>query len=166
MLAEILLPEFDREMATTRRLLERARDEDFQWKPHEKSMTLHQLVAHLAQLPWWGEVVLTTESLDLGGNMGDRTIPSSRAEVVAIFDRHVAATRSRLNGKSDPEMVVPWTLRRGTQEIFTMPRILVLRTMVLSHMIHHRGQLSVYLRQRDVPIPPIYGPSADEGSWL
>jgi uncharacterized damage-inducible protein DinB len=131
-LTEILLPEFDREMATTRRLLARARDEDFAWKPHEKSMTLHQLVAHLAQLPWWGEVVLTIESLDLGGDAGDRTIPANRAEVVATFDRHVAATRSRLNGKTDAELVVPWTLKRGDDEIFTMPRMLVFRTMVLS----------------------------------
>ena len=159
-IAESLLPEFDREMSTTRRLLERVPDEKFAWKPHDKSMSLGDLATHLSNLPSWGSVTLTASDFDLASP--HTSAASSRADVLSRFDTNVADTRAALVGRSDPEMMAPWTLKHGEQKLFTMPRIAVWRTFLMNHVIHHRGQLSVYLRLNDVPVPAMYGPSADE----
>jgi uncharacterized damage-inducible protein DinB len=160
---DALLPEFDHEMATTRRLLDRVPEEKFSWKPHEKSMTLGQLAGHLANIPFWCSATLDFTVLDLETIPDARPkAPPSRAGLLEEFDRKVAAARARLTETTDPGFLAPWTLKKGQQEFFTMPRISAIRSFVMNHSIHHRGQLSVYLRLNDVPLPPIYGPTADE----
>lgn len=159
-IAQTMLPEFDNEMATTRRLLERVPEQDANWAPHTKSMTLGQLSQHLAELPRYGRVALAGPEVDLAGHHGPPEFESTAAALQA-FDQNVRAAREAIEHASDEQMREPWTLRRGTQVIFTMPRVAALRVLLMNHMIHHRGQLSVYLRLRDVPLPSIYGPSAD-----
>jgi uncharacterized damage-inducible protein DinB len=161
---DALLPEFDHEMGTTRRLLDRAPEAQFGWKPHEKSMTLGGLSSHLANIPTWCAAILGAPVMDLATIPEDaRPKPaSSRADLLALFDKNVAAAREKLAHATDAEMVAPWTLRQGAQEIFTLPRVAALRSFVMNHSIHHRGQLSVYLRLNNVPLPSIYGPTADE----
>jgi uncharacterized damage-inducible protein DinB len=163
-IVDALLPEFDHEMATTRRLLDRVPEGQFTWKPHEKSMTLGQLSGHLANLPYWCTATLKASSLDLA-TLGDEARPSaptSRDALLRNFDTRVVAAREQLAQSTDPELLAPWTLKSGDQEFFTMPRISAIRSFVLNHSIHHRGQLSVYLRLNNIPVPPIYGPTADE----
>jgi uncharacterized damage-inducible protein DinB len=158
-----LLPEFDHEMATTRRLLERVPDAELAWKPHEKSMSLGKLAGHIANLPSWCTLTLDRTKLDLETIADQRAAPPlSRDELLRDFDSKVKAARALLAVSTDPELLAPWTLLQAQQEFFTLPRVSVLRSFVLNHLIHHRGQLTVYLRLRDVPLPPIYGPTADE----
>jgi uncharacterized damage-inducible protein DinB len=163
-IAEALIPEFDHEMGTTRRMLDRVPEAEFGWKPHEKSMTLGQLAGHIANIPFWCTATLRAESLDLAtlGDDAKPKAPASRAVLLADFDQRVAAARALLVKSTDPELLTPWTLKSGDQVFFTIPRISAIRSFVMNHLIHHRGQLSVYLRLRDVPVPPIYGPTADE----
>jgi uncharacterized damage-inducible protein DinB len=163
-IVDALLPEYDHEMATTRRLLDRVPEAQFTWKPHDKSMTLGQLSGHLANLPYWCTATLNASSLDLA-TLGDEAKPQaplSRDVLMRNFDARVAAARERLAQSTDSELLAPWTLKSGDQEFFTMPRISAIRSFVLNHSIHHRGQLSVYLRLNNIPVPPIYGPTADE----
>ncbi|HXG89650.1 MAG TPA: DinB family protein [Vicinamibacterales bacterium] len=162
-IAETLLPEFDREMGVTRRLLERVPDGQFAWKPHDKSMTLGRLVEHLAQLPGWAKVTIRERSSDMvTGQLTDANSPATRAAVLQLFDAGVAEARAALTGTSDAELLAPWTLKAQGKEVFTMPKAVVLRSFVMNHMVHHRGQLSVYLRMHNVALPSIYGPSGDE----
>ena len=163
-IVDALLPEFDHEMTTTRRVLERVPEDKFEWKPHAKSFSLGALAAHVAGLPTWGAETLARSEIDIAGAQPPEA-PSSKAELMAAFDRNVAATRSALAGKTDAELLATWTLKRGGKPIFSMPKAGVLRSFVLSHLIHHRGQLSVYLCLLDVSVPSIYGPSADEPSF-
>jgi uncharacterized damage-inducible protein DinB len=160
-IADGLLPEFDREMTITRKLLERVPEERFSWKPHPKSMSLVELATHLAVLPGWGAVTLTQSEIDLGGP-NTNTPATSRGDLLARFDKNVSDTRAALVGKSDAEMMALWSLKNNGQTLFTMPKAAVWRGFVLNHLVHHRGQLSVYLRLNDVPVPSMYGPSADE----
>lgn len=163
-IVDSLLPEYDHEMATTRRVLDRVPEAQFAWKPHEKSMSLGELAGHLANLPYWSSAVTDAPSLDLD-TLGDTVtlkVPSSRAALLADFDRRVKDARASLVKSTDAEMLAPWTLKKGDQEFFTVPRISAIRTFVMNHSIHHRGQLTVYLRELNVPVPPIYGPTADE----
>ncbi|MGB7211967.1 MAG: DinB family protein [Gemmatimonadales bacterium] len=164
-LKDALLPEFDLEMASTRKMLERTPEDAFDWKPHVKSMTLGRLATHLAQIPAWGNRALTTESFDFAppGAKPPAAAPvTSRAAILALFDENVASTRAAISQASDTDLGKPWSLLGGGKVVFTMPRAAVLRTLLFSHIIHHRGQFSVYLRLRDVPVPGMYGPSADE----
>ena len=162
-IAETLLPELDREMAVTRKLLERVPEDRFDWKPHAKSMTMGRLAGHLAELAHWAPVIISQNSFDIALPRPDSyTAPASREALLALFDSQVAAARAALTGRSDAELLGPWSLKRGTDTMFTMPKAGVLRMMVLNHSVHHRGQLSVYLRMHDIPLPSIYGPSADE----
>jgi uncharacterized damage-inducible protein DinB len=157
-----LRAEFDHEIGTTRRLLERLPDDKLSWKPHAKSMSLGGLATHLGNLPRWGGLILNTASFDLADappNLEERT---SRADILAAFDETTAKARQSLD-KTDAELMAPWSLKRSGQEMFTMPRVSAFRSFVLYHLVHHRGQLSVYLRLNDVPVPPMYGPTADEG---
>jgi uncharacterized damage-inducible protein DinB len=162
-IADALLPEFDQEMASTRRVLAVVPTADAAWKPHPKSFSLGDLALHLANLPRWVVMTLDRTELDLDGPeaaRGGRRFDSVEA-LLEGFDRIVADARGALATATDGAMLAPWTLRAGGSAVFTLPRAAVLRTFVLSHMIHHRGQLSVYLRLRDVPLPPLYGPTAD-----
>jgi len=163
-MVDALLPEFDHEMTTTRKVLERIPEDRFDWKPHAKSFSLGALATHVATLPTWGAETLSKSEIDIAGGQPPAALPS-KAELMATFDKNVAATRSALAGKTDAELMAMWTLKRGGKTIFSMPKTAVLRSFVFSHLIHHRGQLSVYLRLLDVPVPSIYGPSADEPSF-
>jgi uncharacterized damage-inducible protein DinB len=163
-MVDALLPEFDHEMATTRKLLERVPEDRMDWKPHPRSYSLGQLAQHVATIPMWGGMTLTRTELDLGGAAQPPEI-RTRADLLGTFDQNAAATRAALIGKTDAELLVPWTLKSNGHAIFSMPRAAVWRGFVLSHLVHHRGQLSVYLRMQDVPIPSIYGPSADESPF-
>ena len=166
-IAESLLPEFDREMATTRRLLERVPDGQFDWKPHRKSMSLGRLSEHLGELAQWATMTIQHAGVDLAtmARPADHQPPATRRALLDAFDSHVAAARAALVGRTDAELMAPWTLSQGTQQFFTMPKAACLRTFVMNHLVHHRGQLSVYLRMLDVPLPSIYGPSADEQAF-
>lgn len=159
-----LLPEYDHEMRVTRTLLERVPEPDFAWKPHDKSFSLGALAAHLANIPTWTTAVVDLEAFDLGSVPADATprFPTSREAILSTFDKNVAEARARINAKSDPELFTPWTLKKGGHVLLTIPRIAALRSFVMNHSIHHRGQLSVYLRLRNVPLPMMYGPTADE----
>jgi uncharacterized damage-inducible protein DinB len=161
---QTLLPEFDHEMANTRRLLEVVPAADAGWRPHPKSYSLGDLAAHIATLPLWGRLVLQQPELDLGlpANASIAQEPfTTVAELVDRFDRHVREARAALASMSDAAMGVTWTLKNRGTAVFSQPRAAVLRGFVLSHTIHHRGQLTVYLRLRDVPLPSLYGPTAD-----
>lgn len=155
------LPEFDVEMANTRRVLERVPADRFDFKPHEKSYSLKELSSHLSNVPSWTAITLATEELDLGQDWKPFE-PATTDDLLMHFDRHAAEARAALEQATRDDLAVPWTLRVGEQEIFTMPRGAVLRSFVMNHMIHHRAQLGVYLRLLDVPVPGVYGPSADE----
>jgi uncharacterized damage-inducible protein DinB len=164
---DALLPEFDHEMASTRKTLERVPEDKFGWKPHEKSMTMGRLAGHVAELPGWTVQTLKQDSLDIAPISGppfQPKIATSRADLLAFFDKSVADGRAALASTSDEEMMKPWSLLAGGKTMMTMPKVAVLRTFVLSHGIHHRAQLGVYLRLNDVAVPSVYGPSADEGS--
>jgi uncharacterized damage-inducible protein DinB len=163
-LVQTLLPEFDHEMASTRRLLEIIPEADAAWRPHPKSYSLGDLAAHIALLPLWGNFVLRQPELDLGlpANASIAQAPfTAVAELLDQFDRHVRESRAALLSTSDAAMDVVWTLKNRGATVFSAPRAGVLRSFILSHLIHHRGQLSVYLRLRDVPLPSLYGPTAD-----
>lgn len=157
----MLLPEFDQEMANTRKMLEGVPDDRLDFKPHEKSFSLKDLASHLANVPSWTAVTLTTTELDLDQDW-DRKLPANRAEMLEEFDGHVADARKVLEATTAEDMMVNWTLKTGDQVHFTLPRAAIFRSFVMSHMIHHRAQLGVYLRLLDIPVPGMYGPSADE----
>jgi uncharacterized damage-inducible protein DinB len=160
-LTEMLMGELKQEAATTRKMLERVPQDAFTWKPHEKSMALGQLAAHVANLfGAWLRASLTEDEYNLSDSR-----PSGEENVAGIleaFDRHVMEAAEILKTQSDEGLFNMWRLKRGEQVLFELPRWVVIRSMVFNHIIHHRGQLSVYLRLRDVPLPPVYGPTADE----
>jgi uncharacterized damage-inducible protein DinB len=157
-----LLAEFDHEMGTTRKLLDRIPDDKLTWKPHIKSMALGELATHLGSIPTWSGTILNQPAFDLADAPRGIVALASRNEIVALFDGSSKQARAQMD-KTDEEYMAPWSLKRGGQAMFTLPRIAAFRSFVLSHTIHHRGQLSVYLRLNDIPVPSIYGPSADEG---
>jgi uncharacterized damage-inducible protein DinB len=159
---DALLPELDQEMATTRSLLERVPEEHGAWKPHPKSFSLGDLALHISQLPFWGITTIrdTEWNAQAPGNAATPAFEST-AQVLERFDKNVAAMRAALAEASDEDLMVPWSLKNGDVTVFTLPRVVTLRGFVFSHLIHHRGQLSVYLRLKDVPLPSIYGPTAD-----
>lgn len=160
---DALLPEYDHEMATTRRLLERVPLSEAQWKPHPKSMTMGELAAQLVEIPGWVGSIINSPFVDMAaGAHGERPAFKSTDELLAAFDQNVAKARATIASKSDAEMMEPWSLKHGEKVLITMPKAGVLRSFLLNHLIHHRGQLSVYIRLKDVPVPSIYGPSADE----
>lgn len=154
-----LIPEFDFEMATTRKLIERVPSEKGSWKPHEKSYPLNRLAQHIAQIASWFPSVLRETELNLA------TVPSfsfdSTEALLDAFDKTVSDTRTVLQQSIDADRTAPWSLKYGQQVLFTIPRAAAARS-TMQHLVHHRGQLSVYLRLLDIPVPAIYGPSADE----
>ena len=160
-----LLPEFDQEMAKTRLSIDRVPNDKLGWTPHEKSNTMGWLAAHLARLPTWVNSAIEEDSFDLnppGGAEPPAPVPDSVEEILDGFDRNVTSARALISEASDEQLMEPWRLLSGGEELFALPRIAVIRSWVMNHMIHHRAQLGVYFRLNDIPVPAIYGPSADE----
>ncbi len=167
-ISEILLPEFDQEMAQTRRTLERVPDDKFTWKPHPKSFAMGPLAQHIAMMVGWATDVIEKDSFDVAPPGQPPYQPpaiTTRAEVLAAFDESVAKVRAALAGASDERLLQPWSLLQGGKPMMTMPRVAVIRSFVLNHTIHHRAQLGVYLRLNEIAVPAIYGPSADENPF-
>ena len=167
-ISHALLPEFDQEVATTRRVLDRLPEAKYGWKPHEKSFTAGRLASHIAEMGGWGSMTMTTEVFDFAPG-GVQAFPpanfATKAELLGAYDKMMADTRTALAAAGDADFMVNWTLQNNGHTLMTMPRIAVIRTFVMNHVVHHRGQLSVYLRLLDVPVPSIYGPSADESGF-
>src|SRR5438876_1180105 len=146
---QALLPEFDMEMANTRKTLERIPEDKLGWKPHEKSMTLGRLAGHVAEMPGWTPPTIFQDSLDIapaGSPPYQGMTATSRDQALAEFDKNVAAARAAIAGATDENLMKPWSLLKTGQTMFTMPKIAVIRSMVMNHLIHHRAQLGVYLR--------------------
>ncbi|MGE5571280.1 MAG: DinB family protein [Rhodospirillales bacterium] len=163
-IADSLLPEFDHEMANTRKVLERLPEDKFGWKPHPKSFTMGALATHVAMLPFWASMTMEKDSIDLATPM-ENPEAKTRAELLERFDQNTACARAAIAGAGDERMLATWSLLSGGQVLLAMPRIAVLRSFVMNHSIHHRAQLAVYLRLNDVAVPPLYGPSADEQAF-
>jgi uncharacterized damage-inducible protein DinB len=160
-IGQIFAAELEREAVATKKMLERVPD-DFAWSPHEKSMTLGNLATHIANLPSLVKATLTRNGHDLAANPFSPPVLTNGSELAALFSENVSEAVRLLNDVSDDDLSENWRLSSGEHVIFDLPRRAVLRTMVLSHLLHHRGQLSVYLRLKDVPLPSVYGPTADE----
>ena len=164
---ELILPEFDQEMASTRLVLERLPEDKFDWKAHPKSHTIGWNAAHLAEIPGWVEGTISQTEWDIAPPEGEpyRTPTlTSRQEVLDLFDRNVAAARAAISKTNEAEMAKNWSLLSGGQVLMTVPRSVVIRTWVINHSIHHRAHLLVYLRLNDVPVPGMYGPSGDDAA--
>lgn len=159
-LIDILLPEYDREIATTRAVIDAAHELDLSWRPDARARTLGELVTHLADIAAWTSIVMTREGYDVTDRPDTRQ-SRALATVLERFDTSASAGRMALAGRIDGELTLDWTLTRRGHLIFTLPRVSVIRVLVLNHLIHHRGQLSVYLRMRGARVPSIYGPTAD-----
>lgn len=159
---EPLIAELQQEASTTRKILERVPLNDQDWKPHEKSMPIGYLSVHVAELPNWINAVLEHDELDFAKSTYKPPQAKSGKELVEMLDKNLNSAIEVLKKTSDEHFMTNWTLRNGEEIYFTMPKIIVLRSMVYNHIIHHRAQLGVYLRLLDVPIPGSYGPSADE----
>lgn len=161
-IAERMAREFAHESTTTRKLLERLPEDKLSWKPHEKSMTLGRLASHLVEIPEWGDTIINNESFDMAAGDYKPKDFSSKQELLEAFDKNIEAFQKVMSGQEDEHLAKTWKLLAGDHVAVEMPRAGCLRGFILSHTVHHRGQLSVYLRENDVPIPSIYGPSADE----
>lgn len=163
-ISQQLLGEFDQEMATTRKMLDRYPEGKVEWRPHEKSMTLGRLAGHVAETPWWAVETMRVEKLQVDPKAYKAVIATSREQILKYFDENIKNARAAIANASDEDLKKDWTFLMDGKPVFTMPRLAVLRAFVLSHLIHHRGQLTVYYRLNGVPVPAIYGPSADEQS--
>ncbi|HLJ41466.1 MAG TPA: DinB family protein [Candidatus Acidoferrales bacterium] len=159
-----ILPEFDHEIANTRKVLERVPEGKPDYKPHEKSMPMGRLAGHVGEIPGWAKETILQNSIEIrqGDPKNVALVMASRKQLLEEFDKRAAAGRAAIAGASDEELMKPWSLIANGKTIFTLPKIAVLRGFVMNHMIHHRAQLGVYLRLNNVPVPSIYGPSADE----
>ncbi len=167
MIRDALLPEFDQEMANTRKVLERCPEDKFGWKPHPKSFSMGGLATHIVNMAGWTVETIGKDSFDVApvGAPPYKEEPfTSSAALLAAFDKNVIAARAALAGGSDEQYGQTWSLLAGGQALFSMPRIAFIRSFVMNHLIHHRAQLAVYLRLNDLPVPALYGPSADEQS--
>jgi len=157
-----MLPELEIELAKTRDTLARVPTEKLDWQPHERSGSFGWMVGHLANLPHWGLMTLTTPNLELADTPPPPNAESIE-EALESFDKNVAAFMQALKAATDETLLENWRLVYKGKELFNMPRVAVIRSMVMNHIIHHRGQLTVYLRLNELPLPALYGPSADEG---
>jgi uncharacterized damage-inducible protein DinB len=167
-ISDALLTEFDQEMANTRKTLERVPEDKFDWRPHPKSFTMIALGTHIANMAGWTVDVIAKDSFDVappGAPPYKEELASSKKELLERFDKAVAAARAAIAGASDEHFMANWAFLQGGKTVFTMPRIVCMRMFIMSHTIHHRAQLGVYLRLNDIPVPAIYGPSADEQSF-
>lgn len=161
-ISQTFLPEFDYELATARRVLERLDDAKWGFKPHEKSMTLGALASHLATIPYWTTVTVRDPGFEIPAGYQPEESPNREA-LLARFDASAKEARQALEGCTDAAWGETWTLSGGGKTLLAMPRAAVYRSFCMNHLIHHRGQLCVYLRLLDIPVPSVYGPSADEG---
>lgn len=164
-MAQVLAAQFEAEMALTRKALERVPFDKADWAPHEKSMTMSRLAGHIAEMPGWGASMLDSEEFNMnppGGEPYEPTTVTSSEQLLTMFDAGVEAANAKLPDLSDEAMMATWTLKSGEDEIVSGPRGAIFGNMIINHVIHHRGQLTVYLRLCDVAVPAIYGPSADE----
>ena len=162
---QAFLGEFDHEMANTRKTLERIPEGKFDWAPHPKSMKLGALATHLAEMPGWTKETIEKDSIDIGGYSGPPNL-KTRKEVLALFDANVASARKALAAASDDSVwMKPWSMKKGDQTLFSLHKAVVVRSFIFNHCVHHRAQLGVYLRLNNVPVPAIYGPSADEQTF-
>ena len=162
MLNQNFIAELKQEAASTKRILERVPDGKFDWKPHEKSMTLGRLTSHVAELPAFLNSILTMDEVDFAKGHYKASHAKTREELMNVFQEKLDEALQTLQDTSDEKMQANFTLRSGDHVIATVPRIVAIRSMALNHIIHHRGQIAVYLRLLDVPVPGMYGPSADE----
>jgi uncharacterized damage-inducible protein DinB len=162
-IAEQMLPELEQEMATTRRVLERVPDDKLAWKPHDRSASMGDLASHIVNMIKWTDATMNQTEFDMGRVPPEEVnqTAKSRAELLEWFDANAAVAKQAL-AKSDADYFVPWTLKKGDAVFFTMPRYTCMRSFCLNHIVHHRAQLSVYLRLNGIPVPAMYGPSADE----
>ncbi len=163
--SDLILPEFDEEMASTRKVLERVPEDRLDWKPHPKSNTIGWNANHLADLPSWGVMALTNPSFDfepVGGKRWELPKLTTQAALVDLFDRQVADCRKLIASAKEPEWDQPWSLLQGGNVLMTVTRRTVIRSWLINHAIHHRAILCVYLRLNDIPVPGMYGPSGDE----
>lgn len=164
-IGQSLLQEFDMETANTRKILALVPETNLDFAPHPKSMTLARLAGHLAEIPLWASMTLGRDELDLRPNgvpASSAHVFTSRAGTLAFFDEHLAQARALLAGVTDEQMMRTWSLKNNGEVVLAMPKVAILRSFVMNHMIHHRAQLGVYLRMNNVAIPGVYGPSADE----
>jgi uncharacterized damage-inducible protein DinB len=160
-LNKAIIAELEHEAAGTRRVLNNLPEENLKWQPHEKSYTIGYLAQHITQLPVWVVMTIKQPELDLSKGF-DRKKAETKTDILALFEEHLTTAKEALQNVTDEEMEEKWTLRNGDTIMFTLPRKIVLRYMVLNHIVHHRGQLTVYLRLLNIPVPGLYGPSADE----
>src|SRR5438874_1518357 len=156
-ISQMFLPEFDQEMANTRKILDCVPQDKFTWKPHEKSFTLGRLASHVAEMSQWAATTVNQDKLEIDPSMKPFNA-ATKQELMSALDAGVSSGREAIAGASDEHLGKTWSLIFGGQTVLSMPRVAILRGLVLSHMVHHRGQLSVYLRLLDVPIPGMYGP--------
>jgi uncharacterized damage-inducible protein DinB len=161
-IAQALLGEFDHEMSTTKKMLERYPEDKGSWKPHETSMSMSRLAAHMAEIPGWTIVTMQQDGLDMDTSKYTPAEITTRAEALAKFDESVKAARAAIAAAKDETFMKTWAFSMDGKPLFTLPKIAALRGFIMNHMIHHRGQLSVYYRSVRVPVPSLYGPSADE----
>jgi uncharacterized damage-inducible protein DinB len=159
--SQMILPEFDGEMQKTRKILEHVPDEKLDFKPHPKSMSLGRLATHIAELPNWAVIAIDQDVLDMQPGYKPH-IATSQAELLEIFDKNAAAAKERIAATSDEHWDQIWTFKFNGKTVMAMPRTAVMRSVCLNHLIHHRGQLSVFLRLNELEVPGMYGPSADE----
>ena len=162
-IASAFIAELEQEAAVTRKCLERVPPEKFDWKPHEKSMTFGRLASHIAEMFGWTPATLQQPELDFAKFDYKPLEPATTNDLVEFLDKNVAEALDVLRNSPDEVFLENWTMRNGETEYFTMPKIAVMRSFVMNHIVHHRGQLTVYLRLNDIPVPALYGPSADEG---
>jgi uncharacterized damage-inducible protein DinB len=163
-LIDELLKELEQEARTTRRVLERVPQDRLMWRPHAKARTLGELALHVAKVPGGVAMLVASPSPAQAPNFVDPS-PASTAELLPALDWSIAKAKEMLGGLSDAAMTAAWTLKSGDRELFTLSRVAIVRSVMLNHWYHHRGQLTVYLRELDVPVPSIYGPSADENPF-
>ena len=162
LIREMILPEFDEEMANTRKMLDQVPNDKFDYKPHEKSMALGRLASHVAEMAMWTKMTMETEVLNFDEQKFEPYVATSREQLLGDFDKTIGAARASIENASDEELLKTWTMIWGGQTIMALPRYRIIQSMVLNHSVHHRAQLGVYLRLNDIAIPGAYGPSADE----
>jgi uncharacterized damage-inducible protein DinB len=163
--SQTLLPEFDEEMKNTRRILERIPDDKLDYQPHTKSMTMGRLATHVAELPGWALPTIDQDLLEMTSDYKPR-IAKNNAELLEIFDKGVADAHGRIAATSDEVWGKTWTFKWNGQVVMSMPKAAVMRTVIMNHLIHHRAQLTVYLRLNEVAVPGMYGPSADDKGMM
>jgi uncharacterized damage-inducible protein DinB len=162
MIRQALMKEIEHEGSQTKKILERVPIDFFTWKPHEKSRQIGALALHVAQIPSWTSRIVTTPEVNIDTMV--REVPDIKTayDLVLVSERNIQKAIEDLQNASDEDMMAMWTLKKGEHTVFTLPRVAAIRAMAMNHLLHHRGQLTVYLRLLDVPVPGMYGPSADE----